>query len=144
MLSTPRAFLLAVLCITGSSTHAAECSVVRKNTFLQRELSLDSTNSNCVVLELSEKLDSIAVTMLSNKAAPYSIRVFHASVGSLDPVSTHNANPQGMLAAHLFPNGRTFALAPTLNTSGEQRKVVHVLYTVKERVGFVVVRIDEP
>ena len=118
--------------------------MVRKDTFLQRELSLNTTNSNCVALELSETLDSIAVTMLSSKAAPYAIRVLHSSVGSLDPISTHNANSQGMLAAHLFPNGRTLALAPILNSSDGQRKVVHVLYTVKERVGFVVVRIDEP
>ena len=135
---------LAILCSTGSSLLAAECTVVRKDSAVQRELLLNSTNSNCLLLEQSEVLDSVAVTMLSDKPAPYAIRVLQRKGERLETVSTHTANPQGMLASHLFPGGRKLALAPALSASEGQRKVLRLQYTVREKVGFVVIRIDEP
>ncbi len=143
MLCILRLCLLVALFGVTAGSHADECAIVHKDTAVQRELYLDTSNKNCLVLELSETLNSVAVAMLPDKPAPYALRVLHRQNNGLSTVSTHMAESDGMLVANLIPNGRTFAVVPMLNVTDQKRRVVFLQYTVKDKVGYVVFRVQE-
>jgi hypothetical protein len=81
--------------------------------------------------------------MLPDKPAPYALRVLQRQNNGLSTVSTHAAESDGMLVANLIPNGRTFAVVPMLNVTDQKRRVVFLQYTVNDKVGYVVFRVQE-